>query len=185
MSTYPVLWPTKQGPGRITRLFAITVDEYESVKDKTYLFVLSPVAKDVEKFLLLVDAPLGDENTTIKGNWQFQRCHTQMLNTFSDIPNAQLLYTIELPGSTATTPKSGYYLCNLMKSPPQNHKAICASLDAYLRGIFYCGVFDPVFHHIAVTHEDPEIVISFQGWPNKAAGQIYWDVSQSGTCALP
>jgi hypothetical protein len=88
-----------------------------------------------------------------------------------------MAYSTLIPKGSETTPKAGYYLCNLMKTSLRDQPALAAGLDAYLRGVFTCGVFKPVFHHVAVSREDPQIVISLQGWPSRAEGREYWDVS--------
>jgi hypothetical protein len=65
-----------------------------------------------------------------------------------------------------------------MKVTKAQQPALAAALDAYLRGVFHCGAFEPVFHHNVVSREDPEIIVNIQGWPNRDAGREYWTVSR-------
>lgn len=86
-------------------------------------------------------------------------------------------HTIELPTGTAQTPKAGWYLCAGMYFAKAKRPALASAMDAYLRGIFSCGKFKPVFHHIAESKENPGMIVSIQGWDSAAEAHEYWDVS--------
>ena len=88
-----------------------------------------------------------------------------------------MTYTFEAP--TSATPQAGFYFVNLMPVPVDKQPALAAAINAYLRGIFYCPDHKPVFHHIAVSKEDPEVIVSFQGWPTEETAWHYWNVSTS------
>jgi hypothetical protein len=87
------------------------------------------------------------------------------------------IHLVEIPGGPATTPRSAWYLVSGMRTPDKHQPALAASLDAYLRGIFHCGDFSPIFHHVGVSKTDPQMVISVQGWPSREAAEHYWHVS--------
>jgi hypothetical protein len=86
-------------------------------------------------------------------------------------------YTFHASESTPQTPKANWYLCKIVKSPRESQPALAAAIDAYLRGVFHCGRFNPVFYHFLPSEEDSEIFLSLQGWPSAEEGQEYWDVS--------
>jgi hypothetical protein len=64
-----------------------------------------------------------------------------------------------------------------MYSAKAKRPALAAAMDAYLRGIFTCGKFKPVFHHIVESKENPGMIISMQGWNSADELHEYWDVS--------
>lgn len=69
-----------------------------------------------------------------------------------------------------------------MRCPRKDQEALAAAIDAYLRGIFHCGKFAPVFHHLGVSKTDRDMVLSVQAWPSREAAEEYWDVSISMPC---
>jgi hypothetical protein len=84
---------------------------------------------------------------------------------------------MDMRGGPATTPVAAWYMVTGMRCLKKDQEALAASLDAYLRGIFHCGKFAPVFHHFGVSKTDPDLVFSVQGWPSREAADEYWDVS--------
>jgi hypothetical protein len=76
------------------------------------------------------------------------------------------------------TPNGNFYFLSFIKCPRKNQPAIVAALDAYLRGIVSCGKFTTIFHHVAVSREDPEMILSFQAYPSKEDALFYWNVSE-------
>lgn len=86
-------------------------------------------------------------------------------------------HLIDICKGPSTTPLAAWYLFSGMRCPKKNQAALAAGLDAYLRGIFHCGTFAPVFHHVGVSQSDPELIISVQGWPSREAADEYWHVS--------
>jgi hypothetical protein len=99
----------------------------------------------------------------------------------NDLPETtgpdSISYTFKAANSVTTTPKSAWFLCKIVKSPISKQPALAASIDAYLRGVFCCGRFNPIFYHFLPSEEDPEIFLSLQGWPSEEEGRAYWDVS--------
>lgn len=93
------------------------------------------------------------------------------------VANKETTHGIDIRGGPATTPAAGWYMVSGMRCPEENMAALSAALDAYLRGIFHCGTFMPVFHHLGVSRTDPQMVLSVQGWPSREAAEEYWHVS--------
>jgi hypothetical protein len=77
---------------------------------------------------------------------------------------------------------STYFLLNLMRCPKDRQDTLAAAMDAYLRGIYHCGEFKLLFHHLAIAKENPEIIVSFQGYPTAEDAKHYWNVSFSLMC---
>ena len=86
-------------------------------------------------------------------------------------------HVIDIRGGPATTPAAAWYMVAGMRCSEENKAALAAALDAYLRGIFHCGTFRPVFHHVGVSKTDPQMVLSVQGWPSRQEAEEYWHVS--------
>ncbi|KAB5525516.1 hypothetical protein GE09DRAFT_473298 [Coniochaeta sp. 2T2.1] len=99
-----------------------------------------------------------------------------VLRDWADQPSSGT-HALDMSGGPSTTPAAAWYMITGMRTPLQNQDALAAAIDAYLRGIFHCGTFSPVFHHVGVSKTDPEMVLSVQGWPSREAAEEYWDVS--------
>jgi hypothetical protein len=86
-------------------------------------------------------------------------------------------HSIDLPTSSAKTAKAGWYLTVGLRTPKAKQAAAIAALDAYFRGIVSCGKFNPVFVHIALSQNDPELMVIISAWPSEPEGRAYYDVS--------
>jgi hypothetical protein len=64
-----------------------------------------------------------------------------------------------------------------MRVPKENQPAFLAAMDAYSRGMFHSGEIKVTFMHVVIAEEDPEIVMSFQGFPTEKDAKYYYNVS--------
>jgi hypothetical protein len=184
MSTFPITYPEKTGSGRLTQIFTIpTSDQNTILKENSASankILQAKELNDRDTIAILIDSPPSTQTEKLKGlsNISANYWRKQTNWPIGLTADGKMSYSFIIPQGSDTTPEAKYYLCNLMKATPENQPALAAALDAYLRGIFSCGAFkNAVFHHIAVSREDPEIIVSLQGWPSKEEGKEYWDVS--------
>ncbi|KAK2748997.1 hypothetical protein FQN57_007280 [Myotisia sp. PD_48] len=117
------------------------------------------------------------ERDAFDGHPDLTRAGQEFMSLLDNSPEAPspspVVYHFDFPTGPATTPIAGTYILCFMKCPVANQPAFAATMDAYLRGIFLPDKFDSVFHHMAVAREDPEIVVSFQGWKTKKEADEY------------
>jgi len=174
MATLPVLYPEDQsGPGRTTLMVQLksTSQDVSSLRsllkllNSSALQVLhSPTVADANTTVIIADFPSPSDAQKVLDDSEFQK-----------LVKGQEAATFEYKGSLEKTPKCGWYSFSYMKSKKEKQPALAAMLDAYLRGIFHCGTFEPIFHHVTMSREDPDIMISLQGWPSKEQGDHYWN----------
>jgi hypothetical protein len=88
-------------------------------------------------------------------------------------------YTFKAARGPSSTPRAGYYFVNLLRCPKQNLPAIAAAMDGFVRGAYHCGTFKMIFDHLIVSEEDPEIVLSLQGFSSEEDAKFYFNVSST------
>lgn len=64
-----------------------------------------------------------------------------------------------------------------MRVPKDNQPAFLAAIDAYSRGMFFSADINVTFMHVVIAEEDPEVVMSFQGFPTEKDAKYYYNVS--------
>ncbi|KAB5581035.1 hypothetical protein GE09DRAFT_1213466 [Coniochaeta sp. 2T2.1] len=173
--SFPVIWPkAPEGPGRILEVSVYYAEDQQGVSHDVQASVASnpgprqsitgpdPTQEKTHPVLRLADWASASDYET----------HVASRPTAAGTTTTTHL--VPIPGGPATTPPSAWYMVSGMRTPDKNKPALAASLDAYLRGIFHCGEFAPVFHHVGVSLTDPEVVLSVQGWPSKGEAEKYW-----------
>ncbi|KAB5554318.1 hypothetical protein GE09DRAFT_1221834 [Coniochaeta sp. 2T2.1] len=144
--TFPLIWPkVANGPGRILEFSVGDVHKPENARQS----------------LTGIDTAQGTNSVIVLRDW-------------ADQPSSGT-HALDMSGGPSTTPAAAWYMITGMRTPLRNQDALAAAIDAYLRGIFHCGTFSPVFHHVGVSKTDPEMVMSVQGWPSREAAEEYWD----------
>ncbi|KAF2431208.1 hypothetical protein EJ08DRAFT_191644 [Tothia fuscella] len=186
MATWPVTYPDNvKEEGRLTKVFVVPLNKFDDFK-KTALETHSKSARQVLQGKTIDDGNSGDALEESVLDTSSQKSEPSMVVLIDSPPNDDsttptdvnksnaIAYSILAPTSYTTTPKAGYYLINVMRVKKAKQPALAAALDAYLRGVFHCGEFEPVFHHNFLSREDPEIYVNVQGWPSREAGREYW-----------
>ncbi|OBT54400.1 hypothetical protein VE04_10333 [Pseudogymnoascus sp. 24MN13] len=186
--TFPLIWPkVPNGPGRILE-FSVRRGGDDVVENVLSLSLateekqptnLTPfLQREVTNHHVHRQARSGpdptQETSAILSLTDLD-CDTQLASSEQLASNRETTtHSIDIPEGPATTPVAGWYMVGGMRCPEENKAALAASLDAYLRGIFHCGTFAPVFHHVGVSRTDPAMVLSVQGWPTREAADEYW-----------
>src|ERR1700712_297655 len=155
MSQFPVHYPQQEGKGRLLVISAFKDDDQKN-EFQSYFAKQLPSSSALNLLqgsdikngskLLFADFAPSTRVPAVPGALYSSKlqCST---NVSEIVPHGEksVSYTFNTTEGAQSTPRSGYYLLNLMRCPKENQPTLAAAMDAYLRGIYYCGTFKLIF----------------------------------------
>jgi hypothetical protein len=198
MSQFPIYYPPQESEGRDIVIFAFKDEQKKALqshvmKQLSSALTLrqgSDVKKDGLKLFFADFAPkttassllgtsclcLSTHRATLRRDQSHSRTDNREI-----VPNGGKVvsYTFKATGGPTSTPQTGYYLINLLRCQKQNLPILAAAMDAYSRGVYHCGTFKMIFNNLITAEEDPELIMSLQGFPSERDAMFYFNASPS------